>query len=123
MRQVGHLSEYVDNSNMAFSYEKPYMLRQFTHVLRGFDGQLILAVGLLALAGLITMFASGYANGMRFWDHARNLSLAFCIMFVVAQIPPQRLMTFAVPIYTVGLALLVAVALFGLTKNGARRWL
>jgi rod shape determining protein RodA len=44
-------------------------------------------------------------------------------MFVVAQIPPQRLMTFAVPIYTVGLALLVAVALFGLTKNGARRWL
>ena len=44
-------------------------------------------------------------------------------MFVVAQIPPQRLMTLAVPLYTVGLALLVAVALFGLTKNGARRWL
>ena len=44
-------------------------------------------------------------------------------MFMVAQVPPQRLMTFAVPIYTVGLALLVAVALFGLTKNGARRWL
>jgi rod shape determining protein RodA len=32
-------------------------------------------------------------------------------------------MTLAVPLYTVGLALLVAVALFGLTKNGARRWL
>ena len=108
---------------MALSFEKPYVLRQFTHVLRGFDGQLTLAVTLLAMAGLITMFASGYANGMRFWDHARNLGLAFCIMFVVAQIPPQRLMTFAVPIYTVGLALLVAVALFGLTKNGARRWL
>jgi rod shape determining protein RodA len=60
---------------------------------------------------------------MRFWDHARNLTLAFGIMFVVAQIPPQRLMTLAVPLYTVGLALLVAVALFGLTKNGARRWL
>jgi len=108
---------------MALSFEKPYVVRQFTHVLRGFDGQVTLAVTLLAMAGLITMFASGYANGMRFWDHARNLGLAFCIMFVVAQIPPQRLMTFAVPIYTVGLALLVAVALFGLTKNGARRWL
>jgi rod shape determining protein RodA len=69
------------------------------------------------------MFGSGYANGMRFWDHARNLTLAFGIMFVVAQIPPQRLMTLAVPLYTVGLALLVAVTLFGLTKNGARRWL
>lgn len=115
--------DWVDNSTMALSFEKPYVLRQFTHVLRGFDGQLTLAVSLLAVAGLITMFASGYANGMRFWDHSRNLGLAFCIMFVVAQIPPQRLMTFAVPIYTVGLALLVGVALFGLTKNGARRWL
>jgi rod shape determining protein RodA len=32
-------------------------------------------------------------------------------------------MTLAVPVYTVGLALLVAVALFGLTKKGAQRWL
>jgi rod shape determining protein RodA len=108
---------------MALSFEKPYVWRQFTHVLRGFDGQLTLAVALLAAAGLITMFGSGYASGIRFWDHARNLALAFCIMFVVAQIPPQRLMTLAVPIYTIGLALLVGVALFGLTKNGARRWL
>lgn len=53
---------------MAISFEKPYVLRQFMHVLRGFDGQLTLAVALLATAGLITMFASGYANGMRFWD-------------------------------------------------------
>jgi len=49
--------------------------------------------------------------------------LAFVIMVLVAQIPPQRLMTFAVPLYTVGVALLIAVALFGLTKKGARRWL
>jgi len=69
------------------------------------------------------MYSSGYANGARFWDHLRNLSLAFVIMVLVAQIPPQRLMTFAVPIYTVGVALLIAVALFGLTKKGARRWL
>jgi rod shape determining protein RodA len=44
-------------------------------------------------------------------------------MFVVAQIPPQRLMTLAVPIYTVGVLLLVAVAIFGITKKGARRWI
>jgi rod shape determining protein RodA len=44
-------------------------------------------------------------------------------MFVVAQIPPQRLMSFAVPLYTIGVALLIAVAIFGLTKKGAKRWL
>ena len=49
--------------------------------------------------------------------------IAGVIMFVVAQVPPQRLMTFAVPLYVFGVALLVAVALFGITKKGARRWL
>jgi rod shape determining protein RodA len=44
-------------------------------------------------------------------------------MFVVAQVPPQRLMSCAVPLYLVGVALLVAVAVFGLTKKGAKRWI
>ncbi|HLB16251.1 MAG TPA: rod shape-determining protein RodA, partial [Burkholderiales bacterium] len=42
---------------------------------------------------------------------------------LAAQIPPQTLMRFAVPIFAVGLALLLAVALFGEVVNGARRWL
>ena len=101
---------------MPIVIEKPHILQRLAHVFRGYDSQ-------LALAGLITMYSSGFANGARFWDHARNLSLAFVIMVLVAQIPPQRLMTFAVPLYTLGVALLIAVALFGLTKKGARRWL
>ena len=32
------------------------------------------------------------------------------LMFVVAQVPPQRLMSFAVPLYALGVALLVAIA-------------
>jgi rod shape determining protein RodA len=44
-------------------------------------------------------------------------------MWVMAQIPPQTLMRFAVPAYVIGLAFLVAVALFGDVVNGARRWL
>jgi rod shape determining protein RodA len=39
-------------------------------------------------------------------------------MFIVAQVPPQRLMALAVPLYTLGVALLVAVALFGITQEG-----
>jgi rod shape determining protein RodA len=42
---------------------------------------------------------------------------------VVAQVPPQRLMALAVPLYVLGVALLVATAVFGITKKGARRWL
>jgi rod shape determining protein RodA len=69
------------------------------------------------------MYASGYDHGSRFADHGRNMLIAATIMFVVAQIPPQRLMALAVPLYVAGVTLLIAVAVFGITKKGARRWL
>jgi rod shape determining protein RodA len=69
------------------------------------------------------MYSSGYDFGSRFSDHARNMLIAATVMFVAAQIPPQRLMTLAVPLYILGVALLIAVAIFGVTKKGARRWL
>jgi len=103
--------------------EKPSWWSRFLHLFEGFDGPLAFAVFILACAGLIIMFSSGYDHGTRFVDHARNMFIAASIMFVVAQIPPQRLMTLAVPIYTVGVLLLIAVAIFGITKKGARRWL
>jgi len=84
---------------------------------------LALIVLFLACAGLLVMYSSGYDYGSRFSDHARNMLIAALVMLVAAQIPPQRLMTLAVPLYTLGVALLIAVALFGLTKKGARRWL
>lgn len=92
-------------------------------MLQGFDGPLAFAVFLLACAGLLTMYSSGFDHGSRFLDHGRNMLLAGAIMFVIAQIPPQRLMSFAVPLYIVGVGLLVAVAVFGITKKGARRWI
>ena len=48
--------------------------------------------------------------------------LAAGLLFLVSQVPPQRLMLLAVPLYTLGVALLVAVLLFGITKKGATRW-
>ena len=108
---------------MATQIGKYSVFQRITPMVLGFDTVLGFAVLALALAGLLSIFSSGYADGQRFWDHGRNMLLAMIIMFVVAQIPPQRLMALAVPLYTVGLALLVAVALFGLTKKGAQRWL
>lgn len=88
----------------------------------GFDGPLAFAVFMLACAGMLTMYSSGFDHGSRFEDHGRNMLIAAAAMFVVAQIPPQRLMMLAVPLYVTGVALLIAVALFGITKKGARRW-
>ena len=108
---------------MAAVFDKPSLFKRAAPLLSGFDGPLAFAVFLLASAGLLIMYSSGFDHGSRFVDHGRNMLIAGFIMFVVAQIPPQRLMTLAVPLYVVGVALLVAVAIFGITKKGARRWL
>jgi len=108
---------------MAAVFDKPSLRQRAVPLLQGFDGPLAFAVFLLACAGLLTMYSSGYDHGLRFYDHGRNMLLAGAIMFVVAQIPPQRLMSLAVPLYIVGVGLLVAVAVFGITKKGAKRWL
>jgi len=108
---------------MAHVFKRPSLWRRVSPWLASFDGPLALAVVMLAAAGLITMYSSGYDYAGRFEDHARNILIATVILLVVAQIPPQRLMALAVPIYAIGVALLVAVALFGLSRKGAQRWL
>ena len=108
---------------MAAVFDKPSLLKRASPLFSGFDGPLAFAVFLLASAGLLIMYSSGFDHGSRFVDHGRNMLIAGFIMFVVAQIPPQRLMSLAVPLYLFGVALLIAVAIFGITKKGARRWL
>lgn len=108
---------------MSAVFDKPSLFQRAAPMFQGFDGPLAFAVFLLASAGLLIMYSSGFDHGTRFMDHGRNMLIAGGIMFVVAQIPPQRLMAFAVPLYVLGVALLVAVAIFGITKKGAKRWI
>ena len=108
---------------MAHRFSQPTLRQRLAPWFAGFDGPLAFAVFLLACGGMLTMYSSGWDHGTRFEDHARNMLIAAAIMFIVAQIPPQRLMALAVPLYTVGVALLIGVAIFGVTKKGARRWL
>ena len=108
---------------MAAVFDKPSIAQRFVPLFQGFDWPLVLVVAVLASAGLLAMYSSGYDHGSRFADHARNMLIAGSILFVVAQVPPPKLMVFAVPLYAAGVALLVAVALFGITKKGAQRWI
>ena len=108
---------------MAVVFERPSVWRRLLPFLRGFDLWLLVAVLTLAGMGLTAMYSSGFDHGTRFVDHGRNMMIAAGIMFVVAQVPPQRLMTLAVPLYVVGVVLLLGVEFFGITKKGATRWI
>ncbi|MEG0052062.1 MAG: rod shape-determining protein RodA [Comamonas sp.] len=106
----------------AREFDKPSLLQRIIPLFRGFDFMLLLLVLALAGIGLLAMYSSGFDHGTRFTDHGRNMLIAAALLFVVAQIPPAQLIKVAVPLYTLGVALLVMVALFGITKKGATRW-
>ena len=80
--------------------ERPTVWQRLRPVLLGFDLTLMIAVLLICAIGLVTMYSAGYDYGTRFTDHARNMALAFGVLFVAAQISPQNLMRVAVPLYT-----------------------
>ena len=84
------------------------------------DAPLLLIAGLLLLLAIGVM---GSASPERLNSQLVNVAIALVVMRVLAQVPPQRLMHLAVPVYLVGLLLLIAVALFGDVSKGARRWL
>jgi rod shape determining protein RodA len=108
---------------MATTFGKPSLQQRIVASLQTYDGPLLLAALILALIGLITMYSAGADHGTRFVGHARNLLIAAVVMFAVAQIPPQRMMALAIPMYTVGVALLFAVEFFGIERKGSQRWL
>lgn len=102
--------------------------RQFNwHSLRShilvFDMPLAILIFLILSVGIVTLYSAGINFPGRVQDQLRNIVVCFFIMWVMANVPPQTLMRFAIPIYAFGVSLLIAVALFGVVKKGSRRWL
>ncbi len=87
------------------------------------DGPLLTVVLLLCALGLLVLYsASGQDTGTVI-RQALRMGVGLVVMFAVAQVPPQRMASWAPWIYLAGLAMLVAVLLVGHTGKGAQRWL
>ena len=78
---------------------------------------------MLVGVGLVTLFSAADQSMARVTNQVMSLCFALVLMWIVANIPPQTLARAAVPLYVVGVLLLVGVALFGIVVNGSRRWL
>jgi len=102
----------------------PLLIRRITRFFTAHvDGLLLGAILLLMTAGLIVLYSASNAGMARLTSQAMNMLVAITVMWVFANIPPHYLMRLSLPVYVLGLALLIAVALFGDIVNGARRWL
>jgi len=84
-----------------------------------------LLTGLLLLCGygLVVLYSASGENMAVVLAQAKSLVIALTVMVAVAQVPPSTLQRWSPWFYAVGVALLVAVLLFGDESKGARRWL
>ena len=87
------------------------------------DAKLLGAILLLMAVGLLIIYSASNQNLGRVLAQLLNMLVALAVMYLFANIPPHYLQRTALPLYVIGVALLICVALFGDVVNGARRWL
>ena len=101
-----------------------FYLRRLLRLLTAhIDGPLLGGVLLLMGIGLTVLYSASNAGWPRVTGQMANMLVALTVMWVLANVPPHLLMRLALPVFLLGLVLLVGVALKGEIVNGARRWL
>lgn len=90
---------------------------------RRVDNFLLMCALALVGVGLVTLFSAADQSVARVTSQVASLGFALVLMWIVANVPPQTLSRLALPLYVVSVAMLVGVALFGVTVNGSQRWL
>jgi len=90
---------------------------------RYIDGFLLVGILTLMSVGLIVLYSATGTNINKVSHQMVNILVALVVMWSVANIPLQQIRRLALPMYMIGLVLLIGVALFGEISNGARRWL
>lgn len=95
----------------------------FGRLLRNLDPWLLLFMLLVFAYSVLVLYSASNRDLDRVFNKFAHLAVACSVMWVIASIPQQTLMRLALPVYVLGVALLLGVALFGEISKGARRWL
>lgn len=91
----------------------------FKHI----DSFLMACLLFTLLIGLFVLYSASGQNLSRVYGQTMNIAVALAFMWGAANIAPNQLERVALPLYVLGVILLIAVALFGSISHGARRWL
>jgi rod shape determining protein RodA len=87
------------------------------------DGPLLVGLGLITLYGLVVLYSASGQNWNRVIDGAIRAALGGVAMCALAQVKPAFLRRLSLPLWIVGVILLVVVDLTGYIGKGAQRWL
>lgn len=95
----------------------------FQAVFKHIDSFLMACLLFSMLVGLFVLYSASGQNFDKVSAQLVNIAVALTIMWMAANVSPQHLERIAMPLYVLGLILLICVALFGEVSHGARRWL
>src|SRR3954471_23331288 len=87
------------------------------------DGPLLIGLGLITLYGFVILYSASGQSWSRVADAAIRAALGGLAMCALAQVKPAFLRRLALPLWIVGMLLLVAVDAMGHIGKGAQRWL
>ena len=87
------------------------------------DAPLLLGILLLTLYGLLVLFSAADQSWAVVTKQLSRFLLGVILMFIAAQIPPEKYRVWIPGIYVAGVFLLILVLVFGHTGKGAQRWL
>lgn len=97
--------------------------RLLAFLVKHMDRYLFGLVAALLIVGLVTLFSASGGSGERVVAQVVNIAAALIVMWIAANVPLHYLSRIALPLYVLGVVLLVGVAIGGEVVNGARRWL
>jgi rod shape determining protein RodA len=87
------------------------------------DPFLFAIVTAIAALGLLVLYSAANETLSRVVSQSQKVVIAVAIMIFIANLSPQFIARFAVPLYVIGIVLLLGVAVGGEVVKGARRWL
>lgn len=93
------------------------------HLFKHIDSFLMACLFFTLLVGLFVLYSASGQSSARIYGQGINIAVALSVLWIASNIPPNQLERIALPLYTLGVLLLIAVALFGSISHGARRWL
>lgn len=100
------------------------MISQITERLKKYlDPFLMGCIFFSCIVGLFVLYSASGGSIERVLSQALNIFAALCVMWLAANTSPHYLERIALPLFIVGLLMLIGVALFGEISHGARRWL
>lgn len=87
------------------------------------DPWLFYALLAIYLMSMFLLYSADGQNIGRLESKTIHTILGVGILLIVVRIPPRALAFFAMPLYVIGVVLLLGVHFFGITVNGSTRWL